>query len=124
VTAQTRTTAKYRIVWHYDRVFEVTLNVSKRTLQFGTVLPDVPPRSPIYRELKTFVEDLQSDKRPDHRRVDPVRAQLGCSNRRGSVVVAMTVASDEFEYGTRKLIHAVNEIFMIFLRDGRYSEYI
>jgi hypothetical protein len=31
---------------------------------------------------------------------------------------------NEFEYATRKLIHATNEIFMMFLRDGPYSEYI
>ena len=36
----------------------------------------------------------------------------------------MTVLANEFEYATRKLIHVTNEIFMIFLRDGPYSEYI
>ena len=61
---------------------------------------------------------------PDHRRIDRRRARLLCSNRRDNVVVTMTVLENEFEYATRKLIHATNEIFMIFLRDGPYAEYI
>jgi hypothetical protein len=124
VITQTRPTAKYRIVWHYDRALELVLSVSKRTLQLRDVLPNIPSRAPMYRDLKKFVQALQSATRPDHRRIDRRRARLLCTNRRGNVVLTMTVLENEFEYATRKLIHATNEIFMMFLRDGPYSEYI
>src|SRR5439155_20917779 len=91
VIAQTRTTAKYRIVWHYDRALDLIVSVRKRALQLGTLLPDVPPRSSMYRDIKKFVESLHSNNRPDHRRIDPVRARLRCSNRDGNIVVTMTV---------------------------------
>jgi hypothetical protein len=124
VIRKARTTAIYRIVWHYDRPLELVLSVSKGTLQLRDVLPNIPSRSTMYRDLKEFVEALHSATKPDHRRIDRRRARLLCSNRRDNVVVTMTVLKNEFEYATRKLIHATNEIFMIFLRDGPYSEYI
>jgi hypothetical protein len=124
VTAKTPTTAKFRVVWHYDRTLELVLRVPDGTLHLSSVLPNIPSRSPMYKDLKKFVETLQSGERPDHRRIDPARARLVCSNRQGNVAVTMAVVEDEFEYATRKLIHAANEIFMIFLRDGPYSEYI
>ena len=124
VIAKTPTTGKYRIVWHYNRALELVLSVSKSTLRLGTVLPNIRSRSIMSREVKKFVEALHSSQRPDHRRIDPARARLLCSNRSGNIVLTMTVLANEFEYATRKLIHATNEIFMIFLRDGPYSEYI
>jgi hypothetical protein len=124
VIYQTHTTAKYRIVWHYDRTLHLTLNVPKRTLQLRTIFPEQPLRSPMYGDLKEFVERLHSSERPDHRRIDPACGRLACSNRRGDVAVTMTVVKNDFEYAVRKLIHAANEIFVAFLADGPYSEYV
>jgi hypothetical protein len=122
--SQTSATAKYRVVWHYERALHLFVSVPKRTLQLGILLPDVPSRSPMYRDLRKFVELLHSADRPAHRRVDPARAHLVCSNRGGNVGVTMSVVENDFDYATRKLIHAANEILLVFLQDGPYSQYL
>jgi len=116
--------ASYRMVWHHDRPFDLTLDVSKKTLRFSNVLPGVTAGSQMYRELKAFLKALQSPALPEHRRVNPSKATIRASNRRGSVSVTMTVNKRDFEYATRKIVHVVHEIFLIFLVDGPYYDYL
>jgi len=112
------------MVWHYDRPFELSFDASARTLKFPAVLPGVPARSPMYRELRVFLKSRQSDDLPDHRRVNPAKARIASANRRGAVSLTLTVKDGDFEYATRKMIQIVHEIFMIFLVDGPYYEYM
>jgi len=116
--------AVFRMVWHHDRRFELILDAGAKTLVFPTVLPGVSRDSEMYAALRHFVESRHSGELPPHRRVDPARASLLCTNRRGSVSVGMAVQDGDFEYAARKLIHTVHEIFLVFLRDGPYYEYM
>jgi hypothetical protein len=116
--------AAYRMVWHHDRPFELLLDVPGKTLRFSVVLPGVPARSPMYRELRSFLKVRQSDEMPEHRRVNPAKARLTASNQRGIVSLKLAVKDGDFDYATRKMIHIVHEIFMIFLVDGPYFEYM
>jgi hypothetical protein len=115
--------ATYRMVWHYDRPFELLLDVPGKTLRFPAVLPGVPARSPMYRELQTFLRARQTAEMPEHRRLNPVKARIALSNQRGAVSLKLTVKDGDFDYATRKMIHIVHEIFMVFLVDGPYFEY-
>lgn len=116
--------ASYRMVWHHDRPFELSLNVPGKSLRFPAVLPGVPARSDMYRELRAFLKSRQTDEVPQHRRVDPAKARLTVSNQRGVVSLALAVRDGDFDYATRKLIQMVHEIFMVFLVDGPYFEYM
>lgn len=114
----------YKMVWHYDRPFELLLDVSKRTLRFPALLPGVPARSPMYSALQAFVKARQSLEIPEHRRVDPTKARLALANQKGSVSLTLTVKSADFEYAARKIVQVVHEIFLIFLVDGPYYDYM
>jgi hypothetical protein len=116
--------AIYRMVWHHDRPFEMLLDVGQKTLLFPEVLPGVPARSPMYRELQAFLKLRQSEELPEHRRVNPAKARLASVNKRGIVSVTVTAKDGDFDYATRKIIHIVHEIFLIFLVDGPYFEYM
>jgi len=116
--------ATYRMVWHYDRSFELALDVPGKILQFEEVLPGVPARSAMYRELREFVKSRQSPETPEHRRVNPAKARLTTANLRGAVSLKLTTKDGDFEYAARKIIHIVHEIFMVFLVDGPYYEYM
>jgi hypothetical protein len=116
--------ATYRMVWHYDRPFEMALDVPGKTLRFTEVLPAVPARSAMYRELRAFLKSRQSPETPEHRRVNPAKARIMLSNQRRAVSLKLTVKDGDFEYAARKIIHIVHEIFMIFLVDGPYYEYM
>ena len=84
------------------------------------VLPGVPARSAMYREVQAFLKSRQSDEVPEHRRVNPAKARLQSKNLRGTVSVTVTAKDGDFDYAARKIIHIVHEIFMVFLVDGPY----
>jgi hypothetical protein len=121
---ETKGRATYRMVWHHDRPFEMLLDIGEKTLQFPEVLPGVPARSPMYRELQAFLKERQSGALPEHRSVNPAKARLASGNKRGTVSITLTVKDGDFDYATRKIIHIVHEIFLIFLVDGPYFEYM
>ncbi|HEX5230330.1 MAG TPA: hypothetical protein VFW44_21605 [Bryobacteraceae bacterium] len=116
--------AVYRMLWHYDRPFELRLDSTQKTLLFPAILPGVPMRSPMYRELRAFMKARQSGELPEHRSVNRAKARLALANQKASVSLALTVKDSDFEYAARKIIQIVHEIFLIFLVDGPYYEYM
>lgn len=112
------------MVWHYDRPFDLLLDAPKKTLRFPALLPGIPARSPMYGALQSFVKERQSPELPEHRRVDPAKARLSLANQKGAVSLTVTVKNGDFEYAARKIIQVVHEIFLIFLVDGPYYDYM
>ncbi len=78
----------------------------------------------MYRELQQFVESRHSESVPDHRRIDVVKCNIRGSNRAGNASLTATVLDRDYEYAVRKLINLVHEIYLDFLLDGRYYEYM
>ena len=115
--------AVYNMVWHYDRNLELLLDVPKKTLRFPAILPHVPARSAMYRDLRAFLEERRSGDLPEHRRVDMAKARAALGNLRGTVSLTLTVKDGDYDYGTRKLIQLAHEIFLVFLVDGPYFDY-
>ncbi len=82
------------------------------------------------RAFRAWVRDRSSDGLPEHRRIDPRRLTVACTNRGGSVSVALALRRrgaaserEDWEYAARKGVSLVNEIFHGFLR-GPYYEYM
>ena len=116
--------AAFKIVWHRDRVFDLILDPRTGTLRFPLLLPNVPAASTMYSEFKAFVEWRHAKTAPAHRGIDRKKARVHCRNRDGNVSLALTVKDGDYEYATRKLIHLVHEIFLVFLADGPYRDYV
>ena len=116
--------ARFRILWHRDQFFDLILDTRKKTLRFPVVLPEVPARSSMYREFQEFVESRHSTELPEHRRIEKKKAVVRASNRAGNVALTLTLRSSDYEYATRKLIHLVHEIYLVYLHDGRYYDYL
>jgi hypothetical protein len=115
--------ARFSFAWHHDRTFELVLNTHKYTLQIERLLPGVDQA--MYEELKRFLAVRQGNEYPPHRRIDPARAALRSSLRSRNVGITMSLKRPEdYEYATRKLVHLVHEIFLGFLIDGAYYEYM
>ena len=119
-----RDKAAFRMVWHRDRVFDFVFDFHSNTMRFPLVLPNVPAGSAMYSELKNFIKSRQTDSVPEHRRIDSRKAQVRSYNRGGNVSLTLTVVDGDFDYCARKLINLVHEIFMVFLIDGSYYEYM
>ncbi|HXB70574.1 MAG TPA: hypothetical protein VNY05_20240 [Candidatus Acidoferrales bacterium] len=116
--------ALFRMVWHYDRQVALLLDTRKKTLSFPALLPAVQANSVMYQDLKSFIASRHSEELPDHRRIDPAKARLRNANRRGTISLTITLNDGDFEYAARKLIHTVHEIFLTFLVEGPYYEYM
>jgi hypothetical protein len=115
--------ATFRIVWHRGRIFELIFDLKTGAMRFPMVLPNVPANSTMYRELKEFIKSRHSTDLPEHRRIDRDRAQVRSFNRAKNVSLVLHVNHGECEYGTKKLIHLVHEIFLTFIIDG-YQDYL
>src|SRR5688572_4420344 len=66
----------FTILWHHGRTFRFVLDVRRSTVSFPALLPGVPARSVMAKELKTFLTRFQTNAVPAHRRVDPAKARL------------------------------------------------
>jgi hypothetical protein len=115
--------ATFRIAWHRGQVFELIFDLKTGAMRFPTVLPNVPADSTMYGELKEFIKSRHSTDLPEHRRIDGNRAQVRSYNRAGNISLVLRVMNGDYEYGVRRLVHLVHEIFLTFLVDG-YTDYM
>lgn len=120
-TADGRLEVRFR--WLTEVPCLVVVDPGAGTLTFRDLLPDVPYPSALDRELRRFVAERSQGSRPPHRRIDPERLRVRCSNRRGSVSLVATCVDGDWEQAVRKTISLVNEIFLGFL-SGPWEEYM
>lgn len=116
--------AVFRMIWHRNRAFDLLVDLEAGTLRFPNLLPNVPADAAMYRELKAFVKARHADDLPEHRRIDTSKAHVRPYNRQGSVSLVLTMKDGDCQYGARKLIHLVHEIFLTFLTEGSCLEYM
>ncbi len=113
----------FTFVWLKERPLRLRFDPARGVLEFRHLLPEVPARSALYRDLRAFLKQRQSPRLPAHRRVDPKRATVRCRNRSGSVSVSLETLDGDLDYLTTKALKLVNEIFLGFLK-GPYYEYM
>ena len=116
--------ATFNIRWHRDRLFQLTVNTRTNILRIPVVLPEVAAKSSMDRELRQFVEQQQASGRLEHRRIDPEKSSVRCSNRAGNIGLTVTAIDGDLPYAIRKLVGLIQEIYMVFLYDGRYYDYM
>ncbi len=114
----------FKLLWHRDRLFEVIVDPHRRRIRIPVVLPDVPAGSCMFRDFREFVLGRQSTDIPEHRRIEISKAALRCTCTRGNAGVSIEVLDSDYDYATRKLVHAVHEVFLVFLYDGRFYDYL
>lgn len=123
VSAASAQRASYRITWHRDRVFELSVDAGRGTIRLPSVLPAVSAE--MFRELKAWVDGRMSEEVPEHRRIHPGRVTVRLSRQKsGAPAIAITSLDGDLEYAVRKLIALVHEIYLEFLHDGRYYEWL
>lgn len=116
--------AAFKLIWHRNQSFELFFDARKNTLRFPLVLPNLPATSSMYQELKLFIAAQSADDLPEHRRIDSQRTLIQPRNRGGNVGLTAKIIGNDCTYATRKLIHLVHEIFLTFLFDGKYFDYL
>jgi hypothetical protein len=108
---------QFRFVWGiYDEI-ELIVDTERGTLRFRRMLPNVPARSEIYRELRSFIAERHDSALPEHRRIDRRRAEASCSTRGGSFSMQIKVNKNEYAYAVNRGINLVHELF-VHLKDA------
>ena len=121
---ESRQQGEFRVLWHRGQRFEWTWDGGKRSLRIACVLPEVPARSAMYRQFKAWLKGRQDESLPEHRRCDPDKVLLKTYNRGGNVAMTMQLLDGDTEYGVRKLVALVNEIYLDFLSSGLYFDWL
>jgi hypothetical protein len=98
-----------------DLPFHLTFDRKSAALIFPDLLPNVPARSDLELGLKKFVRAFSTADRPLHRRIDPAKLEVRCSNRRGAVTLRFMIAGGDSEYAVSKALQIVNEVFLGYL---------
>jgi hypothetical protein len=102
----------FEFKWLNNQAMKLTWDPGSKTLLFRDILPNIPARSELHKELKKFLMERFDPERPEHRRLDAQRVALVCTNRKSSLSVGLKLASPDDEYGPRKLVNLVHEMFV------------
>ena len=78
----------------------------------------------MYRELKAFVETRTSPARAEHRRIDPRKVRVAVTNHNGMVSLVVSLKDAHLEYGVRRAVNLIHEVFVEFLRNPLYFTYM
>lgn len=116
--------AHYRVRWHYESDLILTFDPKTNTLRFPVLFPGVDEAPAMYKALRAYVKRRQSQDLPEHRRIDENRIKVSLSKRNGVVSLSFKSLDGDIAYATKKLVHLVHELFIDFLRDGPYYDYL
>jgi len=105
----------FRFRWLWNEVFSMTLDGASGAILFEGLLPEIDAGSELETGVRAFVRECCSRERLEHRRVDPRRVAVSVSHRRRRLNLRLRTRDNDFEYGARKAIHLVNEIFLSYL---------
>jgi hypothetical protein len=119
-----RERSRFSFRWHADATFHIVYDPSRRELTFCDLLPDVGSHSLMYRELKQFLHSRTSLTLPEHRRVDPRKVGVTLKSRKRMMSLVVSLKDPHLEYGVRKAVNLVHELFVDFLRHPLYFPYM
>ena len=112
----------FQFVWVVNHRMELSVDTAKHELRFKRLLPNVPAKSALYAELKSFIEQRHDKELPEHRRIDRKRAEVSCANRAGFISVSLKVKNNQYSYGVNRIVNLAHELFL-HLRERR-PEYL
>ncbi len=103
--------ASFSFVWLSDRPFVVVVDPARGTIQLKDLLPGLPARSANAKEIRAFVLARMDPELREHRRIDSNRASIVSPIRNDTMSITMQIRDGDYEYGIRKMLNFVNELF-------------
>jgi hypothetical protein len=112
-----------KLLWHYNRSYQITADGDRALLRISSLLPQVPSNSAMFHNFRTFVEGFGSAETVPHRRLDPLKARIKAENVGDNATFLIKVMDGDYAYAAQKLTNIAHEVFLAFLPDGPYWEY-
>lgn len=120
------TATAWRLRWFGGH--EMSLMVGSRRgvheVRFDDVLPALPARSAMYRDLRRWLRRQQSADLPPHRRLDPVRYAVTARNAGGRVRLQLKSATVPPGELAERAVQLVNALYHEFLREPGRLEWV
>lgn len=116
----------FRVLWLpiTSEPFTLAYNNKQHALIFKNLLTGMPAKSEQYSELKSYLVERCSQHIREHRRIDSRRVEVQCSNRLGNVSLKLIIKKNNFEYGVRRALNLVNDLFLDHLNESTYYDYM
>jgi hypothetical protein len=102
---------EFTFVWLLDTPFKLVADTQNSTLQMKNIVPHVPAKSDMDKDLKEFVQKQMDQEQSPHNRVDQKRADLKCTNRLENFSLTLDVKKNQYSYGVAKLLNTTNKLF-------------
>ncbi len=112
-----------RFLWHAPEPHRLRFEPRRNALVFVDLLPAIPYPSAMDRSVRSYIAGRNSENLPEHRRLDPAKANAGCRNRAGAVSIEVRCLDGDFEYAATRAVKLINEVFLDFLA-GPYDGYM
>lgn len=106
---------EFKFLWLTPSPFILFFEPGRDALVFKNLLPNIPAKSSLYAEVRTFVKGWYSAERPAHRRINTRKIVAQCSNRGGRVSITFTILKKQYAYGVKNAVSLVHELYLSFL---------
>ncbi|NKB96936.1 MAG: hypothetical protein GKR90_00330 [Pseudomonadales bacterium] len=101
----------FNFQWLLGAEFSLLWDPSRRELLFENLLPKLSYPSFLDREIRRFTHERSTSELPEHRRVDPGKASVRYSNRKGDGQIAVKLSNGDAVYGLKAALTFVNDLF-------------
>lgn len=99
--------------WLYGQPFTLGCEPGHRRLSLLDLLPRVETGSMMHKEIRAWLKGRSGADVPEHRRVDPARAQAAVRLRNGTLSLTLEARdADDYAYCTRKIVNLTHEFFL------------
>jgi hypothetical protein len=119
--ADRRGRLEFQFTWLTREPVTITYEPKSGALTFRHLLPGLR-RSSALADVTELIDDRNRRSVPGHKRVDGRRAQISWFIARGGLSLTVTVKGRHHEYGVRRGLNLVNDLFV--LLHASYPDYL
>jgi len=120
--ADRRGRLEFQFTWLTREPVTITYEPKRGALTFRHLLPGLRDGSPALADVTELIDDRSRRNVPEHKRVDGRRAQISWFIARGGLSLTVTVRGRHHEYGVRRGLNLVNDLFV--LLHANYPDYL
>jgi len=102
----------FRFRWLARRPYDLEYEPETGTFVFLNALPNVAARTPLARGLKEFVQRRADTSLPEHRRIDPGRAQVSAFVRQGDMRLKVVADEGQHGYAANRVVNLMHEVYL------------
>jgi len=102
----------FRFRWLARSPYDLEYEPESGTFVFLNALPSVTARTPLARALKEFVRGRSDASLPEHRRIDPARAEVSAFVRQGDMRLKVVADEGQHGYAANRVVNLMHEVYL------------